>query len=71
MIHGRLASRSEFTPVPSCCSVLVYMIPPENVVPEQVILVQVHPGCCTGVSISFRDEISHQYCVNEEPLISV
>ena len=33
MIRGRLSSRCEFTPFPSCGSVFVYMIPKQNVMP--------------------------------------
>ena len=40
MISGRLSSRREFTPVPSYGSVFVYMIPTQNVMPEQ----DIHPG---------------------------
>ena len=39
MIPARLSFRYEFTPVPSCGSVFVYMIPAQNVITEQVILV--------------------------------
>ena len=68
----RLSSRSESTPVPSSGSVFVYMIPLENVIPDRVIPARVHPGCCTGARISFRDEISQEYPVNEgQPLVSV
>ena len=35
----------------------VYMIPPQNVMPAQVTLAWVHPGCCTGARISLRYEI--------------
>ena len=44
MILARLSFRYEFTPVPSCGSVFVYMIPAQNLVPERVIPVRVHPG---------------------------
>ena len=37
MIPARLSFRYEFTPVPSCGSVFVYMIPAQNLVPERVI----------------------------------
>ena len=66
MIPGRLSFGSEFTPVPSCGSVLVYVIPLEKVVPERVIPARVHPGLCIGARISFRHEISQKYHVNEE-----
>ena len=36
MTPGRLLPRSEFTPVPSHGSILVYMIPPQNVMPARV-----------------------------------
>ena len=49
MTTGRLSSRREFTPVPSCGSVFVYMIPKQNVMPARVRPVLVpeqdfHPG---------------------------
>ena len=44
MIPARLSFQYEFTPVPSCGSVFVYMIPPQNLIPERVIPVRVHPG---------------------------
>ena len=43
MIPARLSFRYEFTPVPSCGSVFVYMIPAQNLVPERVIPVRVTP----------------------------
>ena len=43
MIPARLSFRYEFTPVPSCGSVFVYMIPAQNLIMERVILVRVHP----------------------------
>ena len=36
MTPGQLSCRSEFTPVPSHGSTFVYVIPPQNVVPERV-----------------------------------
>ena len=39
MIPARLSFRYEFTPLPSCSSVFVYMIPAQNVITERVILV--------------------------------
>ena len=63
MIPGWLSYLREFTPVPSCDSVFVYMIPPENVTPERVMTTWVHPGCCTGLRIPFRYEILQQYHV--------
>ena len=43
MIPARLSFRYEFTPVPSCGSVFVYMIPAQNLIPERVIPVRVTP----------------------------
>ena len=43
MTPGRRSPRSEFTPVPSHGSIIVYMIPPQNVVPARVTPVLV-PG---------------------------
>ena len=43
MIPARLSFRYEFTPVPFCGSVFVYMIPAQNLIMERVILVRVHP----------------------------
>ena len=64
MIPARLSFRYEFTPVPSCGSIFVYMIPPQNLIPERVILVRVHPGNCTGARFSFRYENSFRCHVN-------
>ena len=36
MTPGRLSHRGEFTPVPSCGSTFVYMIPPQKVMPARV-----------------------------------
>ena len=47
MIPARLSFRYEFSPVPSCGSVFVYMIPTQNPIPERV-----HPGHCTGARFS-------------------
>ena len=44
MIPARLSFRYEFTPVPSCGSVFVYIIPAQNLIPQQVIPVRIHPG---------------------------
>ena len=68
MTPGRLLCRSEFTPVPSHGSTFVYMIPPQNVMPAQVTLASVHPGCCTGPRISLRYEISQRYHVKARAL---
>ena len=57
MIPGRLSSRRELTPVPSCGSVFVYMIPKQNVMPVRVIPARVHPGSCAGARFSPRHEI--------------
>ena len=64
MIPARLSFRYEFTPVPSCGSVFVYMIPTQNLEPERVIPVRVHPGYCTGARFSFRYENSFRCHVN-------
>ena len=64
MISGRLSSRREFTPVPSYGSVLVYMIPTQNVVPARVIPARVHPGSCAGARFSSRHENSFWCHVN-------
>ena len=56
MIPARLSFRYEFTPFPSCGSVFVYMIPAQNLIPERVTPVRVHPGNCTGARFSFRYE---------------
>ena len=58
MISGRLSSRRDFTPVPSCGSVFVYMIPAQNVMPARVIPARVHPGSCAGARFSSRHETS-------------
>ena len=66
MIPGRLSVSfwHEFTPVPCCGFVFVYMIQAQNLIPEQVKPVQVHPGNCTGVRFSFRYEYSFRCHVN-------
>ena len=72
MISGRLySSWREFTLVRSRGSVLVSMIPPENVTPELVVMARVHhPRFRIVVRISFRYDISQHYHVNEEqPLV--
>ena len=72
MIPGRLSRWREFTPVPSCGSVLVYMIPPQNVMPARVTSVWVHRGFGTGWRISLRYEILQRYHVKAKlPLVSV
>ena len=48
MIPARLSFRYEFTPVPSCGSVFVYMISAQNLIPERVTPVRLHPDNCTG-----------------------
>ena len=58
MIPARLSFRYEFTPVPSCGSIFVYTIPAQNLIPERVIPVRVHPGYCTGARFSLRYENS-------------
>ena len=47
MIPARLSFWYEFTPVPSCGSVFVYMTPAQNLIQERVIPARVHPGNCT------------------------
>ena len=64
MKPARRSFRYEFTPVPSCGSVCVYMIPAQNVMRERVITVRVHPGNCTGARFSFQDENSFRCHVN-------
>ena len=64
MIPGRLSSRREFTLVPSCGSVFVYMIPKQNVMPGRVIPARVHPGSCAGARFSSRHENSFRCHVN-------
>ena len=69
MIPGRLSSRREFTPVPSCGSVFVYMISKQNVIPARVIPARVipargHPGSCAGARFSSRHENSFRRHVN-------
>ena len=61
MTPGRLSRRSEFTPILSHGSTFVYMIPPQNAMPERVTPARVHPGCSTGARISLRYEISQRY----------
>ena len=52
MTMGRLLRRSELTLVPSHGSTLiVYMIPPQNVMLARVTPARVHSGRCTGVRI--------------------
>ena len=64
MIPARLSFRYEFTPVPSCGSVFVYMTPAQNLIMERVIPVQVHSGNCTGARFSFRYENTFRCHVN-------
>ena len=64
MIPAQLSSRHEFTPVTSCRSVFVYMASAQNLIPERVIPVRVHPGNCTGARFSFRYENSFRCHVN-------
>ena len=70
MIPARLSFRYEFTPVPSCGSVFVYMVSAQNLIPERVIPVRVHPGNCTGAKVSFRYENSFR-CKDVEKLKSL
>ena len=46
----------------------VYMIPPQNVMPARVTPAWIYPGCCTGVRISLRYEITQRYHVNAKRL---
>ena len=55
MIPARLSFRYEFTPVPSCGSVFVYMIPAQHLVPERVIPVRFHPGNCNYIKFEKVD----------------
>ena len=64
MIPARLSFRCEFTPVPSCGSVFVCMIPAQNLIAERVIPVRVHPGNCTGATFSFQYENSFRCHIN-------
>ena len=64
VIPARLSCRYEFTPVPSCGSVFVYMTPAQNLMRERVMPVQVHPGNCTGARFSYRYENSFRCHVN-------
>ena len=64
MIPTRLSFRYEFTPVPSFGFVFVYMISAQNLIPERVIPVRVHPGYCTGARFLFRYENSFRCHVN-------
>ena len=48
MIPARLSFRYEFTPVPSCGSVFVYMIPAQNLVPKRVIRCEFTPVTVPG-----------------------
>ena len=64
MIPARLSFRYEFTPVPSCGSVFVYMTPAQNLIMGRVIPVRVHSGNCTGARFSFRYENTFRCHVN-------
>ena len=57
MIPVQVSFWYEFIPVPTCSSVLVYMIPVQNIKPVQVILVQVHSGSHIGTKLSYWYEI--------------
>ena len=70
MIPAPLSFRYEFTPVTSCDSVFVYMIPTQTLVPERVISVRVHPGNCTEARFSFRYENSFRCHVNAVRLLA-
>ena len=72
MTPGRLSLLDEFIPVPSHGYVIVYMIPPQNVMPARVTPARVHPGSCTGARISLQYEISQRCHVNAKlPPVSV
>ena len=72
MTLGRLSRRCEFTPISSRGSVLVYMIPSQNVMPARVTLAWVHPGCCTGARITLWYKILQWYHVDAKwPPVSV
>ena len=64
MIPARLSFRYEFTPVPSCGSLFVYMKQAQNLKPERVVPARVHPGNCTGARFSFRYENAFRCHVN-------
>ena len=70
MIPVRLSFWYEFTPVPSCGSLFVYMIPAQNLTLERVIPVRVHPGNCTGARFSFLYENSFRCHVNAVQLFA-
>lgn len=61
MIRGWLSYRCEFTLVPSWDCVLVFMIPPQNVVLERVILARGSSSCCARARFPFPYENS--FCV--------
>ena len=67
-ILAKLSFRYKFTPVPSCGSVFAYMIPAQNLIPEQVILVRVQCSNCAGARFSLQYENSFQCHVNVEQL---
>ena len=72
MTPGQLSPQSEFTPVPSHGSILVYMIPPQNAMLARVTPAWVHPSSCTVMRISLWYEISQRYHVNIEwPIVPV
>ena len=62
IIPARLSFRYELTPVPSCGSIFIFIIPAQHLIPERVIPVRVHPGYCTGARFSFQYENSFRRC---------
>ena len=65
MIPAQLSFRCEFTPVPLCGSVFVYMIPAQNHTLERVIVVRVHHSNYTRAGFSFQYENSFRRHVNK------
>ena len=64
MIPARLSFQYEFTPVPSCGSVFVYMIRTHNLIPERVKPAPIHPGNCNGARFLLQCENSFRCHVN-------
>ena len=58
MIPAQLSFHYKFTLVPYCDFVFVYMTPAQNILPERVIPVRVHPGHCTGARFSLQKTCS-------------
>ena len=53
MIVAQLSFMYELTPVSSCGSVFVYMIPTQNLIPERDKSLRVHCSNCMGARFSF------------------